>query len=115
MVRGESGTSSSTGTLKLKKKRKLQAWQAYHALTYESKWKPIINSEYTQYVMDWTSTGPEHLSPMSRFAFMNNFMREKYAAETDIVKAEVEEYRQSEKGDQTRGRLNLTFQEYVCS
>lgn len=109
-IKEGASTVGSNGTLKLKRKRKQQAWQAYHAMTYESQWKAVIDVEWSQYVKDWTLANPDTPLPMTRFAFMNNFMRAKFAAETDEVKAEVERYREA-ADDSPQNAKNAIFQQ----
>jgi hypothetical protein len=45
------------------KSRKLQPWQAYHALTYESKWKPHIDTAWTNYKKAWADEHPDKKTP----------------------------------------------------
>ena len=87
--------SGSSGRLNFKKKRMLQAWQAYHDLTYESKWKAEIDSQWTEYVNNWKAENPELPVDQTRFAFMNTFIKSKFAEETEEMKEDVENHRRS--------------------
>ena len=73
----------------------LQPWQAYHALTYTSKWKADIDEKWEIYCKEWVSEHPNSKPPKTRFQIMAEFMKEKYAEETPAMKAECEEYRKS--------------------
>ena len=45
------------------KPKMLQAWQAYHALTYESQWKPQVDKEWAKYKLEWESQNPSEKPP----------------------------------------------------
>ena len=82
--------------MKIKSKPKmLQPWQAYHALTYKSKWKIVIDEKWDTYRTEWLSEHPNSKPPKTRLQIMAEFMKEKYAEETPAMKAECEEYRKS--------------------
>lgn len=94
--KAQSGKTSTsvTGSLKLRKKRKMQAWQAYHTMTYESKWKAEIDREWKAYCERWEqSEHAEGEQAETRFNFMNTFIKDKFNNETEEVKKQVEEYR----------------------
>ena len=86
-------TSSSTGTratLKLGVNTKLLVgWQAYQHLYYES-FKAEIDEAYKSYVETCQASEQK---PKTAFEFRNEACQKRYAAETEAVKAEVEEYR----------------------
>ena len=93
-------TSSSTrgNVLNLKPKAKtLQGWQAYHALTYESQWKPEIDKIWAEYKTEWESEHPDQKPEKTRFEIMNDFMKEKFAQATPEILKEVEDYRKKLK------------------
>lgn len=84
--------------LKIKAKPKmLQAWQAYHALTYEKKWKPFVDEAWEAYKTEWVSENPTEKPPKNRFQIMVEFMREKFNDETEDMKSRCEEYRQARR------------------
>ena len=70
----------------------LQLWQAYHTLTYETKWKSIIYELWVIYHKEWIAEHPDEKPPKTWFQIMFEFMQEKYAQETPEMKAECEEY-----------------------
>lgn len=76
--------------------RKLQAWQAYHALTYESKWKPHVNEAWTTYKEKWQSENPNKKPEKTRLEIMVEFMRAKFNEEDEEMKKRCEEYRDPE-------------------
>lgn len=73
-----------TGQLKVQ-----QEWQVYQTMTYETKWKTIIDDEWETYKKNWEKENPDTKLPQGRFAFMNSFLREKYENETEEVKKSV--------------------------
>jgi hypothetical protein len=79
-----------------------QSWQAYKALTYESKWKPVVNEAWDDYVKTWEKEHPDEKPEKRRLVFLMEFMKEKLAGETDEMKKRVEEHRLSIK-DETSG------------
>ena len=118
-TRNQSSNASSRGLLKMKTKpRSLQDWQAYQALTYESKWKVIVDKEWKRYQAEWELEHPKETPPKKRFTFMVEFMKEKYKNETEEMKQKCEEYRKARKsespvpGDYDTSR-NLEYQSYV--
>jgi hypothetical protein len=81
--------------------KKLQLWQAYQALTYEDRWKPDVNTAWAEYKAAWEAEHPDEKPPKTRFQIMVDFIKEKFAAETEEMKNRCEEYRttqQLEKG-----------------
>ena len=68
-------------------------------MTYEKKWKPIIDEEWNAYEKHWKAENPNTSIPKNRFTFMNNFIKAKYAEETDEVKDEVREHRKAIKAE----------------
>ena len=92
-----SPSSGARGVLKVKAKvilRKLQPWQAYHALTYESRWKSSVNTAWIEYKEAWAAEHPnDKKPPKNRFQIMVDFMKEKFTKETDEMKVRCEEYR----------------------
>ena len=91
-----SPSSGARGILKVKPKampKKLQPWQAYHALTYESRWKADVNTAWAEYKTTWTAEHSDKKPEKTRFEIMVDFMKEKFAAETEEMKNRCEEYR----------------------
>ena len=70
----------------------LQSWQAYHALTYETKWKPVIQERWTAYHEGWALEHPDEKPPKCWFQIMVDFMKEKYTGETPKIRVECKEY-----------------------
>ena len=77
----------------------LQSWQAYHALTYQTKWKPFVQERWTAYQEEWATEHPDEKPPKGRFQIMVEFMKEKYAGETAEIRAECEEYRKNRRDE----------------
>jgi hypothetical protein len=97
------------------KPRALQAWQAYQALTYESKWKPFVDEEWDRYKNEWASENPDEKPLKTRFTIMIEFMKEKFANETDEMKERCEELRITHKeetpdNEDSATNLNAEFQ-----
>jgi hypothetical protein len=93
--------------LKVKAKPKmLQLWQAYHALTYETKWKSVIQELWDTYHKEWIAEHPNEKPPKTRFQIMFEFMREKYAQETPEMKAECKEYQRSRRDESPATSVN---------
>jgi hypothetical protein len=97
------------------KPKMLQSWQAYHALTYDSQWKPDIDKEWVRYKTEWESENPTEKPPKNRFTIMVEFMKEKFKDETEEMKLRCEEYRQARKSESpvqndAQGDRNLQFQ-----
>ena len=114
-TRTATSAGGSHNVLNLKSKPKLpQEWQAYHALTYESQWKPEIDKTWAEYKIQWKSEHPNEKPEKTRFEIMNNFMRKKFAEATPEMLKQVEDYRKKIKeespvpnGDE---ETNLAFQ-----
>ena len=104
----------ATGLLKLHKRRMWQPWQAYHNLTYESKWKAEIDRCWNEYTIKWKGENPGQALRKTRFEFTNAFIKDKYKAETLKVKAEVEKHRQNIMA-KAPGKVNKSYQELVIS
>ena len=96
-----SPSSGARGVLKVKAKvvpRKLQPWQAYHALTYESRWKSSVNTAWAEYKDAWVAEHPgDEKPPKTRFQIMVDFIKEKFTAETQEMKDRCEEYRNTQQ------------------
>ena len=101
--------------LKIKSKPKmLQGWQAYHALTYESLWRPHVDKEWENYKAGWEVENPDEKPPKKRLQIMVEFMKEKFKNETEEMKACCEEYRLARKEspvpNESEAARNLGFQ-----
>ena len=91
-----SNAGSSGDILKMVAKPKmLQCWQAYHALTYETKWKSHIDKEWAKYKMEWELENPSVKPPKNRFTIMVEFVKENFSNETEEMKLRCEEYQQT--------------------
>lgn len=97
--------------------RKLQSWQAYHALTYESRWKPHVNQAWEDYKNTWESEHPNVKPEKGRFQIMVEFMKGKFEEETEEMKKKCEEYRNIEKREElglvtvkTESAVNTEYQ-----
>lgn len=88
----------------------MQPWQAYHALTYESKWKAVIDQKWEEYNIEWAKEQPEQPLVKTQFEFMNAFIKEKYEAESDDTKERVEQHRQ-DVATKPLDNTNKAFQE----
>ncbi|KIJ90502.1 hypothetical protein K443DRAFT_116510 [Laccaria amethystina LaAM-08-1] len=110
-TRGQTYGSGSRGLLKLQtaKPRVRLEWQVYQQLTYESKWKAIIDKEWSETVKKWEAENPDTKMVETRFTFMNTFLQEKYKEESEDVKEEVKKRRAELKeevaGDDNDGDL----------
>ena len=113
-----SANATSQGIIKVKlqtKPKMLQAWQAYQALTYETKWKPDVDTAWNDYKLAWASKNPNEKTPKNRFQIMIEFMKEKYAEETNKMKEHCEVYVKelyvaSLKSMNNFGQTNAEFQ-----
>ncbi|KIJ91185.1 hypothetical protein K443DRAFT_135548 [Laccaria amethystina LaAM-08-1] len=113
----------SLGILKIERKpqpRILQPWQAYQALTYESRWKPEVDAAWSTYKNVWLTEHPEEKPPKNRFQIMIEFIKEKFEKETDEVKSQCEEYRKTRQveaatpdPDKPDSVKNTKFQEAI--
>jgi len=74
----------------------LEGWQAYHALTYEDKWKKDVDKVWSNYKSAWKSEHPDKKPPKNRFQILIEFIKEKYAEETTKMKERCEEYRKKD-------------------
>ena len=63
-----------------------QEWQVYEQLMYESKWKLDINKEWAALDAEWEHQNPDTKNPKSLFIFWNDFLKAKYAEESEDVK-----------------------------
>ena len=88
----------------------LQAWQAYQTLMYESQWKPFVDEEWDRYRNEWVSEHLDKKPPKTRFTIMIEFIREKFVNETDEMKAQCEELRQTLKNPDDEESANAEFQ-----
>jgi hypothetical protein len=79
--------------------RKLQPWQAYHALTYESRWKPHVDQAWIDYKKAWEDEHPDRKPEKKRFQIMVEFMKAKFEDEDEETKKKCNDYRKSEGGD----------------
>lgn len=66
-------------------------------MTYESQWKAVVEKEWETYKAKLTEENPKLNLRTARFNFGNAFIREKYQAETEEVKAEVKKRREKEE------------------
>jgi CRISPR/Cas system-associated exonuclease Cas4 (RecB family) len=88
-------STSGTGRKKVlnlngKQKEKLQPFQVYSQLYYESKWKATLDAEYQVYKQTEPEPGKKLKQP---FQYSMDRLRELYEAETQEIKNEVEERR----------------------
>lgn len=82
--------------LNLAKPRAWQPWQAYSDLVYPEL-KGEIDAGFAAHLKRWNEENPEgekngQKKPI-RFVFMNEFLKARYEAESDEMKAKVEEHR----------------------
>ena len=91
-------------------------WQVYQQMTYESKWKAIIDKEWSKIRKKWEAENPETKMTETRFTFMNTFLQEKYKEESEDVKAEVKkrqaELKEDVAGDDNDGELEARNEGY---
>ena len=80
--------------------RKLQSWQAYHALTYKSQWKPHVNQVWEDYKNTWEAEHANVKPEKGRFQIMVKFMKAKFKGETEEMKTKCEEYQNIEKREE---------------
>ena len=101
-TRNLTASAGARGVLKIKpppQPRKLQAWQAYYALTYQNRWKPHINRAWAEYVRNWTAENGNTKPPITRFQIMMEFMKKKFNEETEDMKNRCELYRKPDMRD----------------
>jgi len=96
-TRGSTSGLGTQGVLKITQLRLCQEWQVYQMMAYESKWKTIINSEWEAYKKKWDEENPGVKVPQGHFAFMNLFLKNKYAEEMEEVKAVIRKRRAAMK------------------
>jgi hypothetical protein len=72
--------------------RKLQPWQAYHALTYESRWKPHVNQAWIDYKKAWEDEHPDRKPEKTRFQIMVEFVKAKFEEEDEEMKIKCNDY-----------------------
>lgn len=97
-TRGQTYGSGTRGMLRLQGKTRIPLeWQVYQQMTYESKWKPIIDKEWGEIKNKWEEENPEMKMTKSRFNFMNTFLQEKYNQEPDDIKNQVRKRREEMK------------------
>jgi len=88
--RSLTSTTGARGVIKIKgKPKKLQDWQVYQHLTYESQWKTEINKGWDECQKAWMEAHPDEKMKMTRFEYMNTFIKEKYENETTEMKDKV--------------------------
>jgi hypothetical protein len=112
--RAVNGTHEILKVNQASRPKKLQPWQAYHALTYRSLWKTHIDTAWSEYQRAWSDEHPSEKPEKSRFQIMVEFMKQKYSEETEEMKKKCEEYERPEERDQTpvksESDLNADFQ-----
>jgi hypothetical protein len=91
--------------------RKLQPWQAYYALTYESQGKPHINAVWSEYKTAWTTEHPNEKPEKSRFQIMIEFMKQKFKEETEEMIKRCNEYQKPDDPVKSESAINASFQE----
>ena len=112
-TRGSTLGTGTWGVLKMTgQPRVQQEQQVYQSMTYEKKWKPIIDEEWNVYKKQWKAENPNTSIPKNHFMFMNNFIMAKYAKETDKVKDKVKECHKAIKAkvDGVAGEQNNAYQ-----
>lgn len=80
--------------------RKLQPWQAYQALTYESRWKPHVDQAWNDYKKAWEAEHPDEKPEKGRFQFMVEFIKEKFEEENEEMKKKCNDYQKPEGRDE---------------
>lgn len=102
------------------KQKILQEWQVYHTMTYETRWKSVIDKGWEIYKTKWETENPGTEPDETRFTFMASFMRQKYLEESEEVQNEVRKRREELKtelkedgeGEEEGEEKNLVYQEY---
>ena len=99
----------------------LQGWQAYYHyhLTYDLKWRDKIDQVWEDYQLDWLENNPGVKSPKKQFDITNEFIKEKYAAETPDKVKEVNEYckklkEEGEMGENVNKKYVSNVSNKVC-
>lgn len=101
------------GAITLKKRRLWQPVQAYHDLTYEQIWKPIIDVEWEYHLKNQNADNQGQVLNKNRFVFMNQFMRDRYNEEDEEMKQRVEEHRQAKSRDTSPDDKNDAYDQLV--
>lgn len=82
-------------------------------MTYESKWKAVIDNEWDTYKKKWEEDHPGTKPPQGRFAFMNTFLKNKYQEEPEEVKVEVRTRRAAMKEEvEKTQQQNKSYQKW---
>ena len=94
--KGDQSIDGVRTLLNLAKPRDWHPWQAYADLVYPDL-KAEIDAGYAVLLKKWNEENPEgekngEKKPI-QFAFMNEFLRERYEAKSNEMKAKVEEHR----------------------
>jgi hypothetical protein len=113
MTQSSQSSQGPKGPLTLKKRRMWQPVQAYHDLTYEQIWKPIIDVEWEYYLKNWNASNQGQPPDKNRFVFMNVFMRDRYSEEDEEMKQRVEEHRQAKSRDPSPDDINEAYDQLV--
>ena len=108
---GAGSSRASKGILRLKKKRMWHSWQAYHDLTYDEIWKPIIDIEWSYYIMNWKAEHGNAPLTINWFTFMNAFMKAHYE-DDDEIKEHVEEHQQK-INKPPLAEVNASYQQFM--
>jgi hypothetical protein len=117
-MRGSISGNGARGLLKTKTKQKtLQEWQVYHAMTYKSQWKAVIDEAWEKYKTACEEAAPGDEPEETRFGFMASFMRQRYLEETEEVQNNVRKRREELKteieDDEEGEEKNFTYQKYL--
>ena len=93
----------------------LQDWQVYHAMTYKTQWKTVIDVEWEKYKRTWEAEKSGKEPDVTRFTFMTSFMRQKYQEETEEVRDKVRKHQEELKTAlEAEGEdKNRAYQEYA--
>ncbi|KAH7904721.1 hypothetical protein BJ138DRAFT_1018727 [Hygrophoropsis aurantiaca] len=95
--------------LRARKQKILPDWQAYSHLYYEERVKPDVDAEWPTRREALKESGQEDTPEMAPLWFRNQVTKRKFGAESDEVKAEVEEYRkQTDQSIEDEGTEELT-------
>jgi hypothetical protein len=105
--RAVNGTKGILKVIPAPRPKKLQAWQAYHALTYQSQWKPHIDTAWSEYQEAWTAEHPTEKPEKNRFQIMIEFIKQKYNEESEEMKKKCEEYRDERPEDRDSTPVKL--------
>ena len=97
--------SSNRDTIKLQKHSKLPAiWQTYQKLYYREKLKTVVDTAYEEFLKSNKGKEAKDASTLRRvrIRIQNKIAREKYEAESEEVKAEVEKDREDMRNGENR-------------